>query len=632
MLISPIWVMPRLFKIFYICALLPFFNLKYILVIFFLGSFAFAQSPKDSLLRQLAVEKNDSIKLVTLSSVFKQTLFVNPNEAMTYAQQFLKIAQKINSKSEIARGNNFLGMTYATIGTTEKAIPYYLEALKRYSALKDSLFVGIVTNNLAAAHQSRGDVKETILYFEEALAIFKKLKNEQWIGNVSNNLATQYINDKDFTKAVNIAEFAIKIFRKNNDKAAEATALSNLGAAYVSLKKYNNALEVLNESNKLVNPKEDPLLFSINNTNIGLVYFQLNQFDISEKHFLKALKIQEELQSLDHLQSTFKSLNELYEKWGKIDKAYYFLKKFQTVRDSLFSQEKNEKLLNIIKKYELDQKEQQILLLNNQNRFKDLQINDSKQKQGLFVLGIIALLIALGFGFYLYRLRQKTAQELAKKNEIITKTLSEKDFLMKEIHHRVKNNLQVISSLLSLQSQHLKDAEALKSIRESRDRVKSMALIHQNLYEEDRQLFIEVSEYITKLSQSLFQSYNIEPERILLQTNIGKMVFDVDTVTSLGLIINELITNSLKYAFPENRSGKLEVNLNKEQQYLVLQVKDNGVGVPKDFNLSQLKSFGYQIIRSFSAKMKAEVNVYNDSGTNFVMKIPLKRITEWQGE
>ncbi|MER0438416.1 histidine kinase dimerization/phosphoacceptor domain -containing protein [Emticicia sp. W12TSBA100-4] len=602
--------------------------MKQVLLILLIINSTFAQTPKDSLLKQLSIAKADSSKLKILNQVFRQTLFVNPNEALGYAEKYLKTAQKTNQKAEIARGFNFIGMSQATLGNADKAIPYYLEALKRYQVLKDSLYIGIEMNNIAAAHQARDEAKETILYFENALEIFKKIKNEQWIGNVSNNLATQYTKQNQHEKAIKTAEYAIKIFQKTSDKAAEATALSTAGAAYLSLEKYAKALEMFNQSNRLVSLKEDALLFSINNTNIGLVQLKLKHYDQAEKHLLQSLNIQEELQSLTHIHNTLKNIHELYAQWGKPDKAYLYLKKFQTVNDSLYNQEKDEKLASIIKKYELDQKEQQIKLLNNQNRLKDLEINDSKQKQQLFIIGLIGLLGIIGLGLYLYKVRQKSNLELAQKNEVITKTLGEKEFLMKEIHHRVKNNLQVISSLLSLQSQHLKDPEAIKSIKESRDRVKSMALIHQNLYEEDRQLYLEINEYITKLAQSLFQSYNIEPDRILLQTNINKMVLDVDTVTSLGLIINELVTNSLKYAFPGNRSGSLIVNVNKEQNYLVLQVKDNGVGVPEDFDLSKLKSFGYQIIRSFSAKMKAELNIYNNEGTNFVMKIPLNRIME----
>lgn len=602
--------------------------MKQLLLILLITSSVFAQTPKDSLLKQLSIAKADSSKLKILNQVFRQTIFVNPNEALGYAEKYLKTAQKANQKAEIARGFNFIGMSQATLGNADKAIPYYLEALKRYQVLKDSLYIGIGMNNIAAAHQARGEAKETILYFENALEIFKKIKNEQWIGNVSNNLATQYTKQNQHEKAIKTAEYAVKLFQKTNDKVAEATALSTAGAAYLSLEKYAKALEMFNQSNRLVSVNEDPLLFSINSTNIGLVQQKLKYYAEAEKYLLQSLKIQEELQSLTHIHNTLKNLHELYAQWRKLDKAYLYLKKFQTVNDSLYNQEKDEKLASIIKKYELDQKEQQIKLLNNQNRLKDLEINDSKQKQQLFIIGLIGLLGIIGLGLYLYKVRQKSNLELAQKNEVITKTLGEKEFLMKEIHHRVKNNLQVISSLLSLQSQHLKDPEAIKSIKESRDRVKSMALIHQNLYEDDRQLYLEINEYITKLTQSLFQSYNIEPDRILLQTNISKMILDVDTVTSLGLIINELVSNSLKYAFPENRSGNLVVNVNKEQNYLVLQVRDDGVGIPEDFDLSKLKSFGYQIIRSFSAKMKAELNIYNNDGTNFVMKIPLNRIME----
>lgn len=600
---------------------------RILIIILFFGR-AMAQNSTDSLLKKMATEKIDTSRLKILGQVFRQTLFQSPPTALGHAKQFLALAQKIQNPSETARGYNFIGMSYATLSDFDKATVYYTQALKRYETLKDTLYSAIVLNNIGAAYQSRKNHQETILYYEKALETFRKIKNEQWIANVSNNLAAVYQETHQYSKALKTIEIALDIFKKNDDKASEATALNTKGASFVFLKKYNEALKHFLRSNELVNPTEDPLQYSITTKNIGDIYIELGQFQKAESYLLKAAEVQKKIQSSEHLLSTLNALNLLYESWKNYPMAYRYLKESKTLSDSLFSKEKDARLLEVIKKYELDKKEQKITLLDNQNKLKDLIISDAQQGQKLFLVGILMMCALLLVGFYLYRLRQKSNRELAQKNEIISKTLAEKDFLMREIHHRVKNNLQVISSLLSLQSQHLKDPEALRSIKESRDRVKSMALIHQNLYEDDHHLFIEVSDYIPKLAQGLFQSYNIEPNRIDLKIDIQSMTLDLDTVTSLGLIINEIITNALKYAFPDNRLGSISLKLNKDTEHLRLQINDNGVGISQDFDFKTLKSFGYQIIRSFGAKMKAEINVENNDGTNFMMKIPLKKIIE----
>lgn len=600
---------------------------KTLIIVLIFGR-AMAQSPMDDLLNKMATEKADTSRLKILGQVFRQTVFQKPTEGLVYAKQYLALAQKTKNASETARGYNFIGMSYATIGDFDKAVPCYTQALHRYETLHDTLYSAISLNNIGAAYQSRKNHQETILYYEQALKTFRKIKNGQWIANVSNNLAAVYQETHQYSKALKTIEIALDIFKKNNDKASEATALNTKGTSFIFLKKYNEALKYFLKSNELVNPIEDPLQYSITTKNIGDVYLQLGQFQKAEGYLLKAAEVQKKIQSPEHLLSTLNALNLLYETWKKYPLAYRYLKESKTLSDSLFSKEKDARLLEVVKKYELGEKEQKIKLLSNQNKIKDLTISNVQQRQRLFGGGILLLSTVVVVGFYLYRLRQKSNQELAQKNEIISKTLSEKDFLMREIHHRVKNNLQVISSLLSLQSQHLKDPEALQSIKESRDRVKSMALIHQNLYEENHHLFIEVNDYIPKLAQGLFQSYNIEPERIHLRVEVQKMVLDLDTVTSLGLIINEIITNSLKYAFPENRSGTINLNLRKDTEFLILEINDNGVGIPQGFDFKTLKSFGYQIIRSFAAKMKAVINIENRNGTLFMMKIPLKKIIE----
>jgi two-component sensor histidine kinase len=203
-----------------------------------------------------------------------------------------------------------------------------------------------------------------------------------------------------------------------------------------------------------------------------------------------------------------------------------------------------------------------------------------------------------------------------KKNVIINKQSAELEVLNKEIHHRVKNNLQVISSMLDLQSQSLHDPEATEIIRAGIQRVQSMAFIHQNLYQGHSVNSVNMNEYIKILSTHLFHSYNIHPEKIRLHTQIDDIRLHTDTAIPVGMILNELISNSLKYAFKGKEKGDIRVIMKKNNGELLLQVKDNGGGLPADFNAAKTTSFGYEIIHAFAQKLKARMNVDGSDGTD----------------
>jgi two-component sensor histidine kinase len=194
--------------------------------------------------------------------------------------------------------------------------------------------------------------------------------------------------------------------------------------------------------------------------------------------------------------------------------------------------------------------------------------------------------------------------------------LEEKDILLKEIHHRVKNNLQVVSSLLSLQSRFIRDEQALNAINEGKNRVKSMALIHQNLYQEDNLTGVAIKPYFEKLIRSLFDSYNIDRDRIQLDMQVDNLTLDVDSVIPIGLITNELVSNALKHAFPNSENGLVKVKLKEENNRIVLQVMDNGVGMEKPESAMESNTFGYRIINAFKEKLGAELLIENNGGTN----------------
>lgn len=223
-----------------------------------------------------------------------------------------------------------------------------------------------------------------------------------------------------------------------------------------------------------------------------------------------------------------------------------------------------------------------------------------------------------GTGKSLVSLQDITFSKNAEKQLKIN--IKEKDTLLREIHHRVKNNLQIISSLLNLQSRYIEDSDALDVFTESQNRVRSMAIIHEKLYNSNKMSKINFGEYITDLTDSLFYSFKVDPSKILLTKTIDNVFFDVDTSIPCGLIINELITNCIKHAFPGDNKGEINIELLKNDIEYTLKVSDNGTGFPDDLDFRNTESLGLQLVISLVNQLDGTIMLDVSNGTSFTIK------------
>jgi two-component sensor histidine kinase len=207
-----------------------------------------------------------------------------------------------------------------------------------------------------------------------------------------------------------------------------------------------------------------------------------------------------------------------------------------------------------------------------------------------------------------------------KLNEVkIIQSLKEKEVLLKEVHHRVKNNMQVISSILNLQSSYVKDVYALNLLKECQNRIKSMAFIHESLYQTKNFESVNFSEYVTILSKNLIHSYSINTQKIKLILTLDKLFLNLDTSIPCGLIINEIISNSLKYAFPDNRDGIIFVNLKANKNVIKIEAGDNGIGIPKELDIKQTQTLGLQLVDTLIEQISGTVTLDRTKGTKFII-------------
>ena len=197
--------------------------------------------------------------------------------------------------------------------------------------------------------------------------------------------------------------------------------------------------------------------------------------------------------------------------------------------------------------------------------------------------------------------------------------LKEKEILLKEIHHRVKNNMQVISSMLKLQSRFIDDNKALELFKNSQNRVKSMALIHERIYMSKDLASVNFEEYVQNLARNLFVNNRISSNNVALELDIKDVNVDMNKAVPLGLIINELISNSLKHAFPDGRKGVLTVSMKMQDDKFELIIADDGVGSDKDLNLENPDTLGMELISALSTQLYGEMKFIPGKGTKFIL-------------
>jgi two-component sensor histidine kinase len=447
-----------------------------------------------------------------------------------------------------------------------------------------------------------------------------------------------------FEKKVAFMKDVKEQFVKNGSASNAGLANLHLAAFYEETARYDTALEYVLENKALLEHEKDVIKIYINEKQTYRLLKKAGRTSeaiaMADKLFAlkdSILKLQQretmlELETKYETEKKDKDIallnSENLLSFLKIDKQRDLLAKERDLKevliregllkDSIVSREKeNSELLgneNNLKKTQLVNEQALKAAVSRENMLKGEQLIKGKKVRQQLLAGASLLLLSGVTIFFMYR-KQRI------KNRIIQKQADDLQTLMKEIHHRVKNNLQVISSLLDLQSLSIKDKHAAGAVREGKIRVQSMALIHQNLYNEGNIKGIVMEDYVRKLVENLFNSYNIQKDKIQLVTDIDQLNLDVDTVIPLGLIINELISNSLKYAFKDKEHGEIYVGLKESNKQLELLVKDNGCGFPPNWNKIQNNSFGYGLVEAFAQKLKAKLDIYNNGGACVSMNI-----------
>lgn len=544
---------------------------------------------------------------------FHYNFFGQANDsAIYYGKKGIETYRALDSLDRVAEQYHFLSFDLVNLGRLNEAEDAAFASIALSDSLGNATRVARNFLELSRIYAKSQDTLKALDYAKKAQVLFRELNITFYDPITYSRLTEAYLLNVAYEKTIATANSAIASFEQEygDTKYTDADYFHMYqfrGDAYLKLGKDENAIADYEHILNLSNQHFDGLLNSIAHTSLGKIYRKQGKY----KKALMQLQKSEVYVTTHKDETTF-----FYEEMALTHeglKNYRDALRYQRLNEAtklLELKQKNQSLQSeLLAKYESAQKDDQIAL-------QQLQLKQKSKIQWLS-LGIASLLVLLlGGVLYAFRNNSRKNLQLKQLNKDLTKRNSQNELLLKEIHHRVKNNLQTISSLLSLQSSHIENPKVLNAVAESRSRVLSMALIHQKLYQGENLAAVEMKDFLQTLGENLVDTYGIDLDKVVIEYPMDKVEMDLDDAIPIGLIANELITNAFKYAFPDNRNGTVKVSLvrHNEKNYS-FKVSDNGVGLEADTKAKK-SGFGSQLIQLLVQQIGGQLNTKKHNGYN----------------
>lgn len=584
----------------------------------------FGQSPTDSLHRLLAAEKDGPKQSdLCLQLADALTLAEHHDSAAVFFERARAGFEQSGEEAKLAACLNRFSVNCRNRVLHAKSMEFDFAALEIWEKRGDQR--GIIRSyiNLALDFYYKVEYKKGAEYGEKALEAAQKLGDDALRADALMHTAANYLfvdglkpaSSPLREKALAMLDEAFSIGERLQFSAFNLSKIQNWrGNLLKYLERNDEALAAYRAAQALAE-KAGSVRGIINTTaNIGNIHFNKKEFDKALPLYLRVIEIEEKTGYKLNIHEHYAMASAAHEGLGNMTAALEYHKKFRRAEWGLFNRDKEKAMAESETRYETGKKEATIAA-------QAGQIGQQRLIQWL-VAGVAAVLAALLFmAWRNAKTRARANRLLAETNQKLEAKNAENELLLKEIHHRVKNNLQTISSLLNLQSASIEDPNALEAVRESQSRVRSMALIHQKLYQGENLAAVEMKDYFETMGEAVLHSFGPTARRVSLKVPMDSLEIDVDTAIPLGLIANELMTNSLKYAFPDGRPGALEISLVPEaDSHFCLRISDNGVGLDGTSNQPKGTGFGSRLVQLLAVQLNGKVEQQTTGGMATIVR------------
>ena len=547
------------------------------------------------------------------------------------AEKYLKRTLQLQDEIDFYHNQYpYYGLAYIVYmkGELTASLKYSKKSLETFHSKADSVFISLFYSHYAYIYSISKRYGESIFWYDKALENFENESRLYWY--------KAFLSKSD-------------ILRLNGRSKEAIQMLQTIGGQFPPITDFERMYFALSKAN---------------------AYFENKDFSLAEENYLEFLKIAKNF-PFEYLHGEFPGaflkISTFYIEIGEIEKAKnaldlinpdhlaldaygeYYYSKFkidnlerkypeairnlqlsQEYFDSAYNLEHLKKIEELFVQYETQQKDKDLELLYNKNQLQEAQVMQARRTKNISLGGLALLLIIIGLLFNRYLMKQKSNQkleanqkELDQKNSFLEtlnteqeNLLKEKEWLVREVHHRVKNNLQMVTSLLNSQTAYLNENVAVRAIKDSERRIKAMSLVHQKLYLSENISSIAVKEYIDELVGYVKESFDCE-NKVIFKQDVEPLDLDVSIAIPIGLIVNEGIVNSLKYAFLNGQTGVVTISLKPDGgNEMLLQISDNGIGLPDGLDVMETNSLGLDLMKGLSKQIKGKFSIESNNGVH----------------
>ncbi len=564
-----------------------------------------------------------------------------------------------------------LGSVAKDQGNARQALSYFFHSFDLYRAIGDELEQAVLLSHIASTYSMMGNYSESLLYCFKSLKKKEKLGDQAQVAGELNNIGAIYCDIRSYSKALVYMNRAKDISEKQKDKKSTALYMGNIGHCYqllcdsafevnnvgLSLQLQNKALGYYFAALKMSEEVADIDNASICLENIGIIYSNVYEYKKALPYLLKAFELYKQLglkaeqsyclvmlgeayrgtgqmqkaeesyaQSIELAAQTHSNYymmeanlgnSEFYEKTKRPARALKYYRDYVANKDSIFNSEKTKALARTELNYEFEKKEAAITFENGRMLYQLEAVNKQNKQWLLFFIILIVLVLIVLFSV-------KRAYDNKKKLTLLLAAEDQrKDVLLQEVHHRINNNLQIISSLLTLQANNAEDEKLSEYLLQSQNRIQSLSAMHELLYDTNSPLHIDMKEYLSRALDFHREVAASMPVPITIHEHVEAVKFPTKLAVPVALIINELVTNSLKYAFTGRKEGQVNVSLRKQEgnKWLVT-VSDNGKGLPEEGG-GRKDSLGLKLVNIMTRQIKGKFVSENKGGASFSLLFEL---------
>ncbi len=597
----------------------------FILLLFFLFYYS-SSAQKLSLESDSLLERGkhlyDSKEYSKATEVFKNLLEYIKESCSHYEQA--KVYQLLGSYYNEKRNRNE-ALNYLFLGVETLAKENTLSVEPSYYVLSDSIsghwgyayasekerddavkLLCVLYSLVGGVHFGQSDYEKAEFYWTKTLRISQYNDNVNGISSALNNLAELHRVFKRYDDALQMYLKAVEINENLSDSFKTCIINSNIAFVYLKSGKKDSAEFFYSKAYKIAMDSDDTYLKLSCYFNYGDYYFQSKQTSLAIISYRKAISFAEEIAEKNFLFESYQKIALLYEHQNMLDSALYFQKKWIALNQEITEIENEQLALETEARYWVKEKEKELRHLKEKTKVEAVNTKLKNRIQYGFIIGLFVLLVLT---FVILQLRNIHSNKLKRHLVQIKQKNDEKDILLKEIHHRVKNNLQVITSLLSLQTSTIDNPEIKQLFNCSQLRINSMALIHEMLYQSGSISAINYQTYLNQLIGNLIKSFKSENSNIEYTVSAPSLFLNLDTAIPLGLLINEIITNSLKYAFVNSGRGFISLNIQKVGfKKFTMKISDDGIGYSNEINYKTSDSLGLKLIYKLARQLNGKIN------------------------